>query len=52
MVRRAKNYRSSSTCFCRGPPVSVAVDLMLVQLGGALPMDIKGRRRYPAWGIV
>jgi len=29
-----------------------AVDLMLVQLGGALPRELTGRRRYRAWGIV
>jgi hypothetical protein len=28
-----------------------AVDLMLVQLGGALPRELTGRRRYRAWGI-
>jgi hypothetical protein len=27
-----------------------AVDLMLVQLGGALPRELTGRRRYRAWG--
>jgi hypothetical protein len=30
-------------------PVSVAVDLMPVQLGGALPKELKARRRYRAW---
>jgi hypothetical protein len=29
-----------------------AVDLMLVQLGGALPRELNGRTRYRAWGIV
>jgi hypothetical protein len=29
-----------------------AVDLMLAQLGGALPRELTGRRRYRAWGIV
>src|SRR5688500_19703377 len=29
-----------------------AVDLMLAQLGGALPREITGRTRYRAWGIV
>ena len=29
-----------------------AVDLMLVQLGGALPRELTGRTRYRAWGIV
>jgi hypothetical protein len=29
-----------------------AVDLMLGQLGGALPRELTGRRRYRAWGIV
>ncbi|WP_083861328.1 helix-turn-helix domain-containing protein [Microvirga lotononidis] len=29
-----------------------AVDLMLVQLGGALPRELTGRRRYRAWDIV
>ena len=29
-----------------------AVDLMLLQLGGALPRELTGRRRYRAWGIV
>jgi len=29
-----------------------AVDLMLVQLGGALPRELTGRSRYRAWGIV
>ena len=29
-----------------------AVDLMLVQLGGALPRELTGRARYRAWGIV
>ena len=29
-----------------------AVDLMLIQLGGALPRELTGRRRYRAWGIV
>ncbi|WP_275552341.1 RHE_PE00001 family protein [Microvirga brassicacearum] len=29
-----------------------AVDLMLMQLGGALPRELTGRRRYRAWGIV
>jgi HTH DNA binding domain len=28
------------------------VDLMLAQLGGALPREPTGRRRYRAWGIV
>ncbi|MGF9764992.1 RHE_PE00001 family protein [Microvirga sp. 0TCS3.31] len=27
-----------------------AVDLMLLQLGGALPRELTGRRRYRAWG--
>lgn len=31
---------------------SKAVDLMLAQLGGALPRELTGRRRYRAWGIV
>ena len=29
-----------------------AIDLMLTQLGGALPRELTGRRRYRAWGIV
>jgi hypothetical protein len=29
-----------------------AVDLMLLQLGGALPREVTGRRKYRAWGIV
>jgi hypothetical protein len=29
-----------------------AVDLMLGQLGGALPREPTGRTRYRAWGIV
>ena len=29
-----------------------AVDFMLLQLGGALPRELTGRRRYQAWGIV
>jgi HTH DNA binding domain len=29
-----------------------AVDLMLIQLGGALPRELTGRSRYRAWGIV
>jgi hypothetical protein len=29
-----------------------AVDVMLLQLGGALPRELTGRRRYRAWGIV
>jgi hypothetical protein len=29
-----------------------AVDLMLTQLGGALPRELTGRTRYRAWGIV
>jgi hypothetical protein len=29
-----------------------AIDLMLKQLGGALPRELTGRRRYRAWGIV
>jgi hypothetical protein len=29
-----------------------AVDLMLQQLGGALPRELTGRTRYRAWGIV
>ena len=29
-----------------------AIDLMLAQLGGALPRELTGRRRYRAWGIV
>lgn len=29
-----------------------AVDLMLVQLGGARPRELTGRMRYRAWGIV
>ncbi len=29
-----------------------AVDLMLAQLGGALPRELIGRTRYRAWGIV
>ncbi|WP_457093114.1 helix-turn-helix domain-containing protein [Microvirga sp. P5_D2] len=29
-----------------------AVDLMLVQLGGALPRELTGRARFRAWGIV
>jgi hypothetical protein len=28
-----------------------AVNLMLAQLGGALPRDLTGRTRYRAWGI-
>jgi hypothetical protein len=28
------------------------VDLMLAQLGGALPRELTGRTRYRAWGIV
>jgi hypothetical protein len=33
-------------------PASKAVDLMLAQLGGALPRELTGRTRYRAWGIV
>jgi len=29
-----------------------AVDLMLGQLGGALPRELTGRPRYRAWGIL
>jgi hypothetical protein len=29
-----------------------AVDLMLARLGGALPCELTGRRRYLAWGII
>jgi hypothetical protein len=29
-----------------------AIDLMLGQLGGALPRELIGRTRYRAWGIV
>ncbi|SCZ00195.1 RHE_PE00001 family protein [Microvirga guangxiensis] len=29
-----------------------AVDLMMAQLGGALPRELTGRTRYRAWGIV
>lgn len=29
-----------------------AIDLMLTQLGGALPRELTGRTRYRAWGIV
>jgi hypothetical protein len=29
-----------------------AVDLMLAQLGGALPRELTGRTRYRSWGIV
>jgi hypothetical protein len=29
-----------------------AVDLMLAQLGGALPREFIGRTRYRAWGIM
>ena len=29
-----------------------AIDLMLIQLGGALPRELTGRTRYRAWGIV
>ena len=29
-----------------------AIDLMLGQLGGALPRELTGRTRYRAWGIV
>lgn len=29
-----------------------ALDLMLAQLGGALPRELTGRTRYRAWGIV
>jgi hypothetical protein len=29
-----------------------AIDLMLAQLGGALPRELTGRTRYRAWGIV
>jgi len=29
-----------------------AVDLMLAQLGGALPRELTGRTRYRAWGIL
>jgi hypothetical protein len=29
-----------------------AVDLMLIQLGGARPRELTGRLRYRAWGIV
>jgi hypothetical protein len=29
-----------------------AIDLMLIQLGGALPRELTGRSRYRAWGIV
>jgi hypothetical protein len=29
-----------------------AVDLMLAQLGGALPRKLTGRTRYRAWGVV
>jgi DNA binding protein with HTH domain len=33
-------------------PKPKAVDLMLAQLGGALPRELTGRTRYRAWGIV
>jgi hypothetical protein len=33
-------------------PAPKAVDLMLTQLGGALPRELTGRTRYRAWGIV
>lgn len=29
-----------------------AIDLMMAQLGGALPRELTGRTRYRAWGIV
>ncbi len=29
-----------------------AIDLMLAQLGGALPRELTGRTRYRAWGII
>ena len=29
-----------------------AVDLMLAQLGGAVPRELTGRTRYRAWDIV
>ncbi|WP_312895224.1 helix-turn-helix domain-containing protein [Microvirga sp.] len=29
-----------------------AINLMLVQLGGALPCEFTGRTRYRAWSIV
>ena len=29
-----------------------AADFMLLQLGGALPRELTGRRRYRAWAIV
>jgi hypothetical protein len=29
-----------------------AVDLIMAQLGGALPRELTGRTRYRAWGIV
>jgi hypothetical protein len=29
-----------------------AVDLILAQLGDALPRELTGRTRYRAWGIV
>jgi hypothetical protein len=29
-----------------------AIDLMLAQLGGALPRELTGRTCYRAWGIV
>jgi hypothetical protein len=51
MMRRAKDCRSNS----RLPPLieimPTAIDLMLVQPGGALPRELTGRR-YRAWGIV
>jgi hypothetical protein len=29
-----------------------AVNLMLVQLGGAWPLELLRRLHYPAWGII
>jgi hypothetical protein len=34
----------------KAPPK--AIDLMLAQLGGALPRELTGRSRYRAWGSV
>jgi hypothetical protein len=67
MSRVTAKTRSNSKLvdlFLSGPLVTVplgakllkvtpkAVDLMLAQLGGALPRELTGRTRYRAWGIV
>ena len=63
MTRTYSSCRSWSSCFV-APGVTAplgakllkvrpkAVDLMLAQLGGALPSEFIGRTRYRAWGIM